>query len=169
MQPKRIFDTYLSDSWMSSIWCALQLFLLSGVAVFALLALPNTVRAENDSVVVIANRAAAVSHLDAAELRTIFSLRRKYWSNGVRIQAVIVTSSTDNIHALFCREDLEVFPYMLDRMWLRQISSGEASNGITKSSEKEAIDFIAKTPGAIGYARAGTPLPNNVTVVEAAP
>lgn len=131
---------------------------------------PSSVaNAATGDIIIIANKQAEVRQIDRAEARSIFSLSRKYWPNGVRVQVFILSSDASVTHVKFCQQVLNVYPYILERAWLRKVSSGDASKGNTVATEKELIEYVRKTPGAIGYVNATEPLPADVVVVEILP
>lgn len=59
-----------------------------------------------------------------------------------------VTSAT---HQLFCREQLQLFPYQLERVWQKLIYSGTGTAPGLLQDKHSMLAMIAETPGAIGY------------------
>ncbi|GJL76473.1 hypothetical protein [Nitrosomonas sp.] len=83
-------------------------------------------------------------------LRAIFSMRMKTWPNG-KIIKVYVLPDNHPLHHDFAKEKLSVFPYQLRSTWDRLVFSGTGQAPITVSSNKEMLEKITNTPGAIGY------------------
>ena len=83
-------------------------------------------------------------------LRAIFSMRMRTWPDGSLIK-VFVLPDNDDLHHLFAKEQLNVFPYQLRLAWDRLVFSGTGQAPISVSSNEEMMAKIASTPGAIGY------------------
>jgi len=101
---------------------------------------------------VIANASVEESHLKLKDLRSIYTMKKKLWSNGDRI-SVFVLSDDSATHKDFCRKLLKVFPRQLESVWYRLVYSGTGEKPVSVNSEEEMIELVAKTPGAIGYIR----------------
>jgi len=77
-------------------------------------------------------------------------MRQIHWQNGTPI-VVYVLASKDPIHQKFCKEQLRLFPYQLDRIWHKLTFSGYGVAPIEVGNESELIEAIKSTKGAIGY------------------
>jgi len=99
---------------------------------------------------VITNISADTASITTTQLRRIYSMRQVRWANGVPI-TIFVLSSTNTIHQKFCKETLRLFPYQLDRIWNKLTFSGMGVAPTIVSSEKELIQAVKSTTGAIGY------------------
>lgn len=89
-------------------------------------------------------------HLDRAELREIFFLRRTNWPDGIPIH-IFVMPDQDPLHIRFTKEVLGVFPYQLRSAWDRMIFSGIGVPPSVVYSVEEMRTRVEETPGAIGY------------------
>jgi ABC-type phosphate transport system substrate-binding protein len=87
-------------------------------------------------------------------LRSIFSMRKTLWPDGMPIHVFVMPDKT-NLHADFSKQFLGLFPHQLRRVWNRQIYSGMGQAPTKVESEKEMREQVAKTPGAIGYLSEG--------------
>lgn len=83
-------------------------------------------------------------------LRQIFSGRLQYWENGEKIKVYVLTPSSDT-HQDFCREQLRMFCYQLERLWNQVTYSGQGDPPIIVDSLDELEQKVTETPGAIGY------------------
>ncbi len=92
----------------------------------------------------------AQADLSRSTVRSIFTMRMTSWPNGLPIR-VFVLSDKDDLHAIFSKRVLGVFPHQLRRAWNRQIFSGTGQAPEKVESEREMLDRVAHTPGAIGY------------------
>jgi ABC-type phosphate transport system substrate-binding protein len=77
-------------------------------------------------------------------------MRLTSWPSGMPIR-VFVLGDKDDLHAAFSKRILGVFPHQLRRAWNRQIFSGTGQAPEKVESEREMLDRVSRTPGAIGY------------------
>jgi hypothetical protein len=98
---------------------------------------------------IIAN--ANVTVLTQSQLRRIFSMRQRYWSDKQKI-VVFVLPSAHPLHQRFSKKDLGIFPYKLDRIWAKLTYSGLGTAPIVVQSRQALINAVMSTAGAIGYA-----------------
>ncbi|NVK56887.1 MAG: hypothetical protein HWE26_14885 [Alteromonadaceae bacterium] len=127
--------------------CVVLLFAKGGVA-------------DTYSTNVLANLSVDVETLSPAQLRMIFAGRTQFWPDGSRIR-VFVLPSSDPLHQAFCRTQLNVYPYQLERIWQRVVYSGQGIAPHVVSSPELLIENIVNTPGSIGY------MPNNINSPKA--
>jgi ABC-type phosphate transport system substrate-binding protein len=102
------------------------------------------------SIDLVINRDIDFGSISRNTLRSIFSMRTTQWSNGTPIHVYVMGDKTPQ-HAKFSKHILGVFPHQLRRAWNRQIYSGMGQAPIKVQSEKEMLEQIENTPGAIGY------------------
>ena len=113
---------------------------------------------------IVANPGVNEKILTVNSLRSIFSMRLKTWSDGTKIR-VFVLSDDDELHQIFSKEKLNVFPYQLRSTWDRLVFSGTGQAPTKVSSNEEMLAKIASTPGAIGYLWKAN-INENVNVLE---
>lgn len=99
---------------------------------------------------IISNITADTTSLSVAQLRRIYSMRQVHWQNGIPI-VVYVLASKNPLHQQFCREQLRLFPYQLDRIWHKLTFSGYGVAPIEVETQQALIEAIRTTKGAIGY------------------
>ncbi|WP_236701213.1 hypothetical protein [Thalassomonas viridans] len=105
---------------------------------------------ETHSVEVIVNSSVPQKQLSASHLRRIFTVRHRQWANDLPIK-VFVLAKNNATHKNFCLQKLEVFPYQLEKIWGKLLFSGLGEPPLVLTDEKEMIEMVRKTPGAIGY------------------
>ncbi|TWX69298.1 hypothetical protein [Colwellia sp. C1TZA3] len=103
-----------------------------------------------EAINIISNITADTESLSVTQLRRIYSMRQVHWQNGTPI-VVYVLASKNPLHQKFCREQLRLFPYQLDRIWHKLTFSGYGVAPIEVANERELIQAIKSTKGAIGY------------------
>ena len=77
-------------------------------------------------------------------------MRMTSWPSGQPVR-VFVLGDKDDLHATFSKRILGVFPHQLRRAWNRQIFSGTGQAPEKVADQKEMLDRVTQTPGAIGY------------------
>jgi ABC-type phosphate transport system substrate-binding protein len=105
-----------------------------------------------DEVIVIANKQVGEEIISRAALRSLFSMRSKFWKNELPVK-VVVLSDDNSLHIDFVKTNLNIFPYQLRQTWDRLIFSGVAQAPIELKSDTDIKMMVAKTPGTIGYIR----------------
>jgi hypothetical protein len=103
-----------------------------------------------EAINIISNMTADTVLLSTTQLRRIYSMRQVHWKNGTPI-VVFVLASKDPLHQKFCKEQLRLFPYQLDRIWHKLTFSGYGVAPIQVANESELIKAVKSTKGAIGY------------------
>ena len=83
-------------------------------------------------------------------LSAIFGMRLTTWPDGSAIR-VFVLPDDNQVHSLFCKQILQIFPHQLRTAWDRLVYSGTGRAPDVLKSEQEVRNRIANTPGAIGY------------------
>lgn len=116
-----------------------------------MIALPVTASA---SVVVIVNDAVSQNSLSRTDIRQIFTGHRQFWDDGSKIRVFVLDNGAPQ-HKAFCREQLKMFPYQLERLWNQITYSGQGEPPVRLNSQQELINAVLNTPGAIGYAEDG--------------
>lgn len=77
-------------------------------------------------------------------------MRLQQWPGGQPVK-VFVLPDDHQLHREFAKTVLGLFPYQLRRVWDRQVFSGTGQSPMTVNDEREMLQRIAATPGAIGY------------------
>lgn len=84
------------------------------------------------------------------DLRSIFSMRTRYWTNGEKIR-VFVLPDNNILHKAFVKEKLQMFPHQLRRTWDRMTYTGTGQPPFTVDSVAEMLEKIKSTKYSIGY------------------
>lgn len=107
----------------------------------------------------VAHSSAEIESLSRNEARLYFTMRVKAWPNGALVK-VFVLPDDHELHRLFAKSVLGLFPYQLRRVWDRQLFSGTGRAPTTVADEHEMLERIASTPGAVGYTNGPVNHPN---------
>ena len=103
-----------------------------------------------DNIQVIVNSALPMRDLSRTSLRAIFSMRMRQFPDGTPI-TVFVLPDLDGRHRTFCKEVLQVYPYVLRDTWNRMVFTGTGQAPIEVTTQEELIRRVAATRGGIGY------------------
>lgn len=101
---------------------------------------------------VIVSPSLASTKLDRSLLRSVFTMRLRQWPDGSAVR-VFVLPDSDPLSDQFYRERLGMYSYVLRRAWDRMVFTGTGFAPTMVQSEKEMIERVRSTPGAIGYVR----------------
>lgn len=104
------------------------------------------------AVEVILHPSVSEKQLSTAQLRRIYTMRQIQWADGQRI-TVYMLPRQHELHLLFSKERLQMFPYQLDRIWNKLTYSGLGVAPITVSTPELLFQSVKTTPGAIGYVK----------------
>jgi len=99
---------------------------------------------------IISHQSIDVESLTTSQLRRIYTMRQVQWPNNVRIKVYVLPNS-HLIHKNFCKENLRIFPYQLDRIWNKLTFSGLGVAPTVVETPLELLKIVSTTPGAIGY------------------
>jgi hypothetical protein len=104
------------------------------------------------SVDVIVSPSLTSTKLDRSLLRAVFTMRLRQWPDGSPIR-VFVLPDHDPLSDQFYRERLGMYSYVLRRAWDRMVFTGTGLAPTVVRTEREMIERVRSTPGAIGYVR----------------
>lgn len=112
-------------------------------------------------IVVVANQSVPTTTLDRATLVKIFLKRETEWSNGSKISPIDREPRSD-VRESFSESLLGRPVALIQRHWHSQIFSGRSIPPPEVETDVEVLEFVAQTPGAVGYVTKGTRLPDGV-------
>jgi|SRR5579864_2530140 ABC-type phosphate transport system substrate-binding protein len=118
------------------------------------------VRAQD--VVVVANEELQVSQITSAELREIFTGVRTRFHNGTRAVPVVLKGGP--IHEVFLKNYMGESPDEFRTGWRKATFTGQGVMPKEFTSEAAMMEYVAATPGAVGYVSRITPN-NHVTAL----
>ncbi len=107
--------------------------------------------------VLVVNPDVSASSLDGKTVRYIFLGKKTSWDGGGRI--IPVALETGPLHKEFLKTFVRKTPSQFSTHWKRMTFTGKAEEIRTFSSEAALADFVAKTPGAVGYVGGGSAFP----------
>jgi ABC-type phosphate transport system substrate-binding protein len=115
--------------------------------VFAWLAISSIVYA--DGVVVVTNKGVAAGVVKAEMIKKIYSGHVTKWPDN---QAIIVSvMEGSDAHKEFLKTYVNKSDAQFSSTWKKMMFTGQASYPKNFNNAQSLVDFVAKTPGAIGY------------------
>ena len=133
-----------------------RLLLLFSIASLLTVCAPASVHAQNGSqITVIANPSVKGSEFSAADLRDVFSGSSSTLKGGSTVAPILLRQG--NAHEEFLARIIGKSDTAFRAGWRSLVFSGQGSMPRTLDSESAIVEYVAHTPGAIGYISRATP------------
>ena len=105
--------------------------------------------ASAQDVVLVANKGVQISEISNADLRAIFTGTRTRFADGSH--AVPVTLKGGAAHEVFLKNYVGEGPEEFRSQWRKVVFTGQGAMPKAFDSESALIEYVAATPGAVGY------------------
>ena len=105
--------------------------------------------ARAQDVVIVANKGVGFSQITQTQLRDIFTGTRSRFGDGTSAIPVILKGGP--VHEVFLRNHLGEGPAEFRTRWRKAVFTGQGAMLKECNSEAALLDYVANTPGAIGY------------------
>ncbi|MCW8091176.1 hypothetical protein [Alteromonas sp. ASW11-130] len=128
-----------------------SIYVLNILIIWCFMFMPH---AYGQTLTIVTNESVNQVSFSQSEIRQIFSARKQFWDDGSKI-TVFVLEPSSMLHKQFCKQNLNMFPYQLERLWHQITYSGQGDPPLIKKSQAAMIEAVLSTPGAIGYAEDG--------------
>ena len=102
-----------------------------------------------DDLIVIGNRSVPVSELSKKEVKRIYLGKAKIWDNGIKVY--FARLGDDSTTKRFLKHYVKKSPAMFRKYWKRQAFSGGANPPREFKREKDLVQYVSETKGAVGY------------------
>ncbi len=103
---------------------------------------------------IIANQGSSDDSLSKKDIKKIFLGKKTKWDNGKKI--VLATMTKGDTHAAFLKKYTGKTEAQFKNFWKKQVFTGKGQMPKKFADTEKVIEFVAKTPGAIGYIDAGS-------------
>ncbi len=103
-----------------------------------------------------------------SEIRKIFKAKYSTWSNGEAITIVLPSPKTANAEPA-ARTIYQTTVPSMQKFWLSLVFQGRASPPVFTDSDVETLQYIQKTPGAIGVVDVNTPGIPRTMIIQVTP
>lgn len=107
------------------------------------------VAARGQDVVIVAYKGTAVSEISSSQLREIFIGVRSRFADGTRAVPVVLKGGPT--HEVFLRNHIGDNPNEFRTRWRKAVFTGQGSMLKEFNTEADLLNYVAVTPGAIGY------------------
>jgi ABC-type phosphate transport system substrate-binding protein len=114
--------------------------------------------ANAQDVVLVANKGVPISTIREADLRALFRGTKTRFPDGSH--AVPVTLKGGPAHEVFLRNHLDESPADFQAQWRKAVFTGQGVMPKAFDSEAALIEYVAATPGAVGYVSRISPQDN---------
>jgi ABC-type phosphate transport system substrate-binding protein len=131
----------------------LKFFAATFTALALVLAI-TTEAANAQTMVVIVNKEVPAESLSADELKLIYLGKKTFWSNNKKIELSVHQEGT--VHEKFLKKYLGKTPEQFRNYWNKILYTGKGIPPTPFKTEKEVVEYVEKTEGAVGYVSAGT-------------
>lgn len=105
--------------------------------------------ARGQDVMVVANQGVSASSISSTELRDIFTGVRSRFGDGMRAVPVLLKGGP--AHEVFLHHHIGDSAIEFRTRWRKAVFTGQGSMPKEFNSEGALLEYIAATPGAIGY------------------
>jgi hypothetical protein len=102
-------------------------------------------------VMIVVNRGSTVSQITETQLRDIFTGTRSRFDDGGRAIPVLLKGGP--VHEVFLHRHIRETPDEFRIRWRKAVFTGQGSMPREFVSETALLEYVAVTPGAIGYVR----------------
>ena len=108
---------------------------------------PEIARA--DDLIVIGNRSIPVSGLSPVDIQNIYLGKKKVWDNGMKVEVATLgeCATTDRFLTEYVKKNSNTF----NNYWKKQVFTGGGKPPVSFEREKDLVDYVSKTKGAVGY------------------
>ena len=107
------------------------------------------VAAANDDLVIIANPDLADSAIEQRELQRIYLGKKTRWEDNTSIVPVMLKSGP--LHDEFIEGYIDRSVQRFVTYWRQMVFTGKGMPPKSFASESDLVDFVARTPGSVGY------------------
>ena len=121
----------------------------TGCLIVLLVSLGSWSAAGAQDVVLVANKGVQISEITDADLRAIFMGTRTRFADGSHAVPVILKGGP--AHEVFLRNHVGESPEEFRSRWRKEIFTGQGAMPKAFDSESALIEYVAATPGAVGY------------------
>lgn len=87
--------------------------------------------------------------IDAATLQAFYLGKKRTWPGGSHV--VLTVNHHEAVHASFLGTYIGKSPSNFTNFWKRMVFTGQGKMPESFDNDSAVIDFVARTPGAIGY------------------
>jgi ABC-type phosphate transport system substrate-binding protein len=133
------------------------------IFVICLLLLAGSGYAQQGTIRIIANDNVDIASVNKDQLSRLFLKKTTKWDNGVKVTPVDLAADSD-VRQNFTQNIHKKSISAINAYWQKKIFTGKGVPPVELQSDKEVIEFVSSTPGAIGYVSASASLQGVKTI-----
>lgn len=107
-----------------------------------------------EKVAIVVNESVPLDTLEVVELQRIYLSKRTRWPDDTRIVAAMLREGP--VHRTFVEDVLDRSLSKFATYWKQIVFTGQGVPPKSFETEEEILDFVSRTPGAIGYVSSRT-------------
>jgi ABC-type phosphate transport system substrate-binding protein len=104
-----------------------------------------------------------VTELTQAQVKSYFKAKYTLWENGKSVKVVLHSSESTQSEKL-AKLIFNTTHQGVKKYWLSLVFQGRANPPIYCDSDSEVLQYVKKTPGAIGIIQSGTSCPSQYLI-----
>jgi len=112
-------------------------------------------------VLIVANKNVSQDSLSKEEVQNIFLGKTVKWVDKSNITFVVLKN---DVHKDFLKEYIKRSTSQYGNYWKKMVFTGKGRKPIAFETEKELVQYVAETEGAVGYIHKGTEMMNVKTI-----
>jgi ABC-type phosphate transport system substrate-binding protein len=101
---------------------------------------------------VIGNLGSVPEQMDMSQLRSIFKGEKFRWDDGTAVKIALMKTSTP-VGSYTSQKIYNMSPNELNKHFLALVFQGKVKAPVFFTSENELVNYVARTPGAIGVSQ----------------
>lgn len=138
---------------------ALAVFVIASI-----LALPAVVQAQSAEIKVVGHAGTTPEFIAKKDLARIFLKKKTRWRDGRSAEPVDQRRAPE-LRERFSEQILGMSVDVVESHWQAQVFSGRNTPPRAFASDSEVLDYVRRTPGAVGYVSGATAI-SGVTVIR---
>jgi hypothetical protein len=119
--------------------------------------------ARGQDVVLVANKSVQISQISAADLRAIFLGAKTRFADGSHAVPVMLRGGP--VNEVFLINHVGESPGEFRSRWQKAVFTGQGAMPKTCDSESDLLEYVAATPGALGYVSRLSPRDNVKSII----
>lgn len=105
------------------------------------------------------------TQLKTSEARNIFRAKTTTWPNKISVTIALPSPQAHTAEPV-ARLIYGTNPVSVQKFWLLQVFQGRSTPPSFFDTDQDLIQFVQKTPGAIGVIASSTPVPPTLTIIS---
>jgi ABC-type phosphate transport system substrate-binding protein len=114
----------------------------------------QTIQAQDQAIMVIANDKGAPAAMTMKELKSVMLGEKQRWADGTKVSIAFMKANTA-VGSSTAKKIMGMTGDQLNKFWLALVFQGKAKAPVFYGSSTDVENYVAQNPGAIGVVEAG--------------